>query len=219
MRPLCDADLTAQRVIARHREIQEKLLHWYGTLQSQEGESLFKIEPRVATGYSLLEEYPELACTFSGGVVFLNGYIFELLLLYWFGSLLLYTSMARVYKQLQLSKGDGTFNSMITDRHNPLKDVEDVAESLATKVCQTIDFCERPSVGPPGFQIVLPGLWAAQQYFDGRSTRKFRWCQTVTKALEKKGFLSGSAVAFCSHQKYAAIAESLMKARKLGSRV
>jgi hypothetical protein len=198
-----------RRLIARHRQIQEQLLNWYLRLQSQGSEDLFHIEPRAATGHSLLEDNLELAGTFSGSVLFSSGYIFELHLLYWFGSLLLYTSMARVYKQLKLSTGDGRSNNMITDWHNKLKQVEGVADSLAVKVCQTIEFCERPSIGAPGFQVVIPGLWAAQQFFDGRSPRKFRWCQIVIKALEKKGFLSGSVIASVSHQEYADIAESL----------
>jgi hypothetical protein len=114
---------------------------------------------------------------------------------------------------------DGSSNNMITDGHNTLKDVEAVADSLAAKVCQTIEFCERPSAGAPEFQMVLPPLWAAQQFFDGRSPQKFRWCQMVIKTLEKKGFLSGSIIESCSHQKYADIAESLMVSRRSGSTV
>ena len=213
MSTLCDAALAKQRLITRHCRIENQLRNWYHRLQSHGSEDLFLIEQRVAIGQSLLEGNPELVGTFSGSVRFLNGYIFELVLLYWFGSLLLYTSMARAYKQLQLSMGDSSPNNMITDRLNTLKEVEAVADSLAEKVCQTIEFCERPSVGAPGFQIVLPPLWAAQQFYDGRSSQKFRWCQMVVKALEKKGFLSGSVIASCSHQKYADIAESVQNTK------
>lgn len=204
---LSDGDLAKKRLIASHYIIQDELLSWYGRLQSHTDEPLFNIKPTVGTGYSLLPEYPEVG-VFSGSIIFLNGYIFELLLLYWYGSLLLYTAMAQVYRQVQ--------HNEIGYRYHTLNDVERLADNFATKICQAVEFCEKPSVGPPGFQIILPGLWAAQQFFDGRSPQKFRWCREIIKALEKKGFLSGSVIAHVSHQNYADMAESI--AASLGSK-
>jgi hypothetical protein len=179
-------------LIERHHEIQNQLLGWYLRVENQATEPLFVIEPRAATGRSLLEDNPELVGTFSGGVLFSNEYMFESLLLYWFGCLMLYTSMARVYKKLHPSGTEGIMRltDITANGQDALKGVEGVADSIATKVCQTIEFCQRATISAPGFQTILLGLWAAQQFFDGRSPRKFRWCQMIIQALQKDLYLT-----------------------------
>jgi hypothetical protein len=210
----CHTHSVKQQLIERHRKLQLRLLEWYRTLPDQESEDLYRVDSTVVTGLSLLENSPELAGIFSGSVIFSSEYIFELLLIYWFGSVLLYASLARVLEQLPIGTTHGNCNDRIAGENSELKEVERGGDYFATKICQTIGFCERPSVGAAGVQIVIPGLWAAQQFFEGRSPRKFHWCRMVIKGLEAKGFQSGGVIASVSHQKYADIAESLKLVEK-----
>ena len=132
-----------QLLIDGYDKIRSQLLDWYFRLQNHESAPLFQIESSASQ--FLLNDNPELAGIFPGIVVFSNGYVFELLSIYWYGSLLLYTSMARVYTQLQLLRTDGCSNKVIAD--DKVIEAETMADNLATKVCQTVEFCQQPSVG------------------------------------------------------------------------
>lgn len=211
-----DAKTGKRRLLhERLRETQSQLLSWYWRLQNQESEPLFLVDLRVATGHSLLRDNPELIGTFSGGIIFSDEYVFELLLLYWFAWLMLYASAVREYRSsnkfmtettMQLT---GELDNIAVEGRRTLQEMESAADDSAQKLCQTIAFCEKPTVGTPGFQLMLPGLWAALQFFDGRSSSKFRWCQMIFKGLEKKGFMLGSVVAAVSPQQFADLAETV----------
>ena len=210
------ADLARQRLNGRIDEVQIELLDWYWRVQNQEGsETLFLVESMAAPGLSLLVDEPELVGTFSGSVIFSNHYNFELILLYWFGCIVLYTSVARVYEQLYPSVAErasrlaGDSASMTSEGYDVLGGIESTADQFATRVCQTIAFCERSTIGYAGFQLMLPSLWAAQQFFYGRSARKVRWCQMIHKGLQKKGLMFGNVIATVTHQQYADRAKEL----------
>jgi hypothetical protein len=210
-----DAETGKRLLHERLHETRRQLLNWYWRLQNQECEPLFLVDLRVSTGYSLLGGNPELIGTFSGGILFSDEYVFELLLLYWFAWLMLHASVAREYRSSDQFLTGSTMpltsepDDIAAEGCGTLKEIESAADDSAKKLCQTIAFCEKPTVDVPGFQLMLPGLWAALQFFDGRSSTKFRWCQMIFKELEKKGFMLGNVVAAVSPQRFADLAETL----------
>lgn len=200
---------TRQRLNRRIDEVQSQLLDWYWRVQNQEGRAnLFVVESMIAPGLTLLEDEPELVGTFSGGIIFSNYYNFELIMLYWFGCIMLYTSMTRAYKQLYPSvveralKLAGLSASMTSEGFDVLGGIELTADHFAMRACQAIAFCERSTIGYAGFQLMLPSLWAAQQFFYGQSARKVRWCQMIHKGLQKKGLMFGNVIATVTQQQY-----------------
>jgi hypothetical protein len=197
-------------------EVQIQLLGWYWKLQNEEGcGNLYRIESLTASACSPLEDEPYLRGTFSGSVNFSDEYHFELMMIYWFGCIMLYTSIARVHKLLYPGVLQGILRladepeNMTGENYDARREIERTANLFATRVCQTIAFCERSNAGPSRFQITLPGLWAAQQFYRGRCDRKFRWCQMISNALQKKGLMFGSITASVSQQEYVERSERL----------
>jgi hypothetical protein len=188
-----------------------RLLDWYCRLHTQEVEPLFLLESGTATGSSLLQDNPELIGTFSGSVLFSNEYFFEMLLLYWIGWIMIYSSITTVYNSMteRTMRLINDSDNITTQGCDALKEIELTAEYSAEKLCQAVAFGEKPAVGAASFQIMLPGLWAAQQYFAGRSSRKSRWCQMVAKGLEKKGFMLAPFVTTISPRGFLEMAEAL----------
>lgn len=205
---------------------EEELLNWYWGVQNNEQVPLFWVDNRPPEHQSLLDEDSDLIGTFPEAVLFSNPYTTQLMLLYWCASVILYPSMAQMQHKLRslealekpLSSLD--LNDTSRDRRlhsttvgssprrsraRELKEIESTGDYFATKVCQSMAFCAKHTTGALGFQAALSRLWAAQQFFDGRSNRKFRWCQMALKNFKKQGFGLGTAIGELSHKQYADI--------------
>ncbi|KAL1970238.1 hypothetical protein VTN77DRAFT_5398 [Rasamsonia byssochlamydoides] len=215
---LCD------EVVESHREIfssalgdllhqfyqtETQLFEWYARLQQNEPEPLYWVDSTPLSSRPLSEEEdPTLLGLFSGTVLFSNEYVFELVILYWFGSLMLYTSMAQVYQKVQLQVQFVGIEGLMqqADRSAAIlsfllrRDIECTASHFARLACQTVAFCLQPTAGAQGFQMMLPTLWAAQEYFRLRSAAHcYYWCQRVFGVMAKRGYGVGNVAANIYH--------------------
>jgi hypothetical protein len=224
-------------LLDRSDRTDQGLSEWYGRLQQQtEPEPLYVVDSApLSINRPLLsseeddDDDPQLLGLVSGTVLFSNEYLFEVVMLYWFGCLMLYTSLARVHKKLkfldleglimqqqqqQQDDDDGDFlttgmmsSSMDATTSTILsflsrRDIECTASQLARQVCQTVAFCLQPTAGAQGFQFMLATLWAAQEYFRLRSAPHYSWCQQVFGVMAKRGYGAGKAAANITYQQY-----------------
>jgi hypothetical protein len=128
---------------------------------------------------------------------------------------MLYESIPQWYRVQDHSAGesDSRFTDNNSDRtilsagHDLLKDIETSAARSAEKLCQAVEFCLTPSCGAAAFQVILPALWATQQFYSGRSLVRMRWCQMIFKACEKRGLTFGGIVKTVDFRKFLDIAE------------
>lgn len=177
---------------------------------------MFWIEKRPSTCHPLLVEHPELMGAFSGSLHFPNEYVFESLLLYWFGWLLLYESIPHIYREPQHSTGQSDLrytglddSTIISAGHGLPDDIETSAASSAEKLCQAVEFCLKPTCGAAAFQVILPALWATLQFYSSRPPLRKRWCQMIFKACEERGLILGGIVNNVKFRNFSDIAEAV----------
>jgi hypothetical protein len=190
-------------LLDRFEKTDGALLSWYRRLEQEaEPEPLYWEDRAPLSNRPLsTQDDPQLLGLFSGTIRFSNGYRFELVMLYWFGRLRLYTSLVRMCQKLQSHRPcledvenvdsiNATILCFLSRR-----DIEDTSSHLARHVCQTVAFCLQSTSGAQGFQFMLACLWAAQEYFRLRSASQYSWCQQVFWLMAKKGYGAGKAAA------------------------
>jgi hypothetical protein len=97
--------------------------------------------------------------------------------------------------------------TILSAGHDLLKDIETSAARSAEKLCHAVEFCLKPSGGAAAFQVILPALWATQQFYSGRSLVRMRWCQMIFKACEERRLTFGGIVKTVDFRKFLDIAE------------
>lgn len=172
--------------------MQDELIFWYAEFQSKEASPLFYLEPEEQHPY--LDPDSDLQSVFPESVTFQNAYIAQMLLLYWYGEVVVHSVMSHMLKYIKenttdaVVKSEDSAASQQDNSPDAIDDVEAVGDYFASKICQAMAGCGRNSLQGYGFQIALVPLWAAQQFFLTRSTRKYTWCQTVLVNFSTKGF-------------------------------
>ncbi|KAH8802423.1 hypothetical protein F5884DRAFT_802022 [Xylogone sp. PMI_703] len=199
--------------ILQHSSVMKKqLLYWFWKFQTLKG-PLFLIE--APTPESLLFGDPDLDMGrhFSEVLRFLDAHVWSTILLYWQGSLMLYTFLADMKQLLNVvNRPDVNLtnifelfdtNGTIAGGYFPETlfsqsgfeasgDAERAASYFATRLCQSMTYCGFNKVRGFLLQVAMTSLWTAQHYFNHRSPAKHAWCQRVLDALQKKGIAYAS---------------------------
>ncbi|CRG89704.1 Nitrate transporter [Talaromyces islandicus] len=186
---------TVQRLLKKCHALRDELIFWYAEFQSKEASPLFYLEPEEQHPY--LEPGSDLQDVFPESVKFQSAYIAQMLLLYWYGEVVVHSVMSHMHRHIReklqnttIKSEDTVADSQQQQRpHDTIADVETVGDYFASKVCQAMAGCGRNPLQGYGFQIAMVPLWAAQQFFLTRSTRKYIWCQTVLVNFGTKGFV------------------------------
>lgn len=185
----------AQKLLKKCHALRDELIFWYAEFQSKEASPLFYLEPEEQHPY--LEPGSDLQDVFPESVTFQNAYIAQILLLYWYGEVVVHSVMSHMHRHIQERLQNAVVESEDAiaklqepeSPHDTIADVEAVGDYFASKVCQAMAGCGRNCLQGYGFQIAMVPLWAAQQFFLTRSTRKYIWCQTVLMNFSTKGFV------------------------------
>lgn len=185
---------TAQRLLKKCHALRDELIFWYAEFQSKEASPLFYLEPETQHPY--LEPGSDLQDVFPESITFQNTYIAQILLLYWYGEVVVHSVMSHMHRHIReklqnaaVKSDDSVAAAQQENFQDSIADVEAVGDYFASKVCQAMAGCGRNSLQGYGFQIAMVPLWAAQQFFLTRSTRKYIWCQTVLVNFSTKGFV------------------------------
>lgn len=190
--------------------VHHRLTNWYSEFDAQESAGLFKIGPLQPNSHPYLEENPELQATFPQVITFKDTYIAQIMLLYWFGQVVIHTATTRLcgIKENHRASINAKF---VFQRHKKvhneaMKDAEKMGGYYATKICQSIASLR----GGYGFQIAMVPLWVAQQFFDvSGDTKKFLWCQEVLKGFGKVGgFVLAAALGRLTPKQYPGLTSS-----------
>ncbi|EED21594.1 hypothetical protein TSTA_088300 [Talaromyces stipitatus ATCC 10500] len=204
----------AQRLMWRCHSLRDELVTWYADFQTKETGPLFYLEPEEQHPY--LDPDSELNGVFPDSVTFQTPYIAQLLLLYWYGEVIVHGAMSIAHRYLwgqsptnpessgttpSSTASPSTTASVTTEKltearqqmtmleGETLANIEIIGEYFAAKICQAMAGCGRNSLQGYGFQTAMVPLWAAQQYYLDRSTRKYLWCRTVLMNFSRKGFV------------------------------
>lgn len=196
------------KLLGKYRALRDQLANWYSGFQSTEPGSLFYLEKEQQHPY--LDPDSDLNDLFPESVVFQTPYIAQLLMLYWYGEVLVHSVPAHVYRYLskQAPNSPGSAQTAMEAVSRYLKDDETIDNSEATgdyfasKICQAMAGCGRNSLQGYGFQIALVPLWAAQEFYLTRSPRKYTWCRTVLTNFSTRGFVVAQNLGSLSLRQY-----------------
>lgn len=205
------ATLATERLLWRCHILRDELVTWYADFQSKETGPLFYLEPEERHPY--LDPDSDLNDLFPDSVTFQTPYIAQILLLYWYGEVVVHSVMSHVHQYMgseQTPKSEiseaTTTTTTSTDNltasqqqqvttmmdDEMIANIETVGEYFASKICQAMAGCGRNSLQGYGFQVALVPLWAAQDFYRLRSPRKYMWCRTVLTNFSKRGFVLAS---------------------------
>jgi hypothetical protein len=204
-------------LLNRFHQTHQQLIEWYQTLKQTETDPLYQMDLTPPSDRPLLQGSPHLLPLFSGTVLFSSQQTLELVMLYWFSGLVLYTSMARLAQTLLQVQGltmqmqqmsspyvDAAILSFLSKRDA----IERIASDFARLVCQAVAFCLQPTAGSQGFQLMLPTVWAAKEYFRGHNLASYHsWCQDVLVVMAERGCGAGAVAAQTTYQQYVEMAD------------
>jgi hypothetical protein len=186
------------------RAVHHRLTNWYFEFDAQESEGLFKIGPLKPNSHPYLEDNPEIHDVFPQVISFKDTYIAQIMLLYWFGQVIIHTATTKLYGIRENHKA--SINSKFGPQNHKsvhsetMQDAEKMGEYYATKICQSIASLR----GGYCFHIAMVPVWAAQQFFDvSGDAKKFLWCQEVLKGFGKVGgFVLAAALGILTPKQY-----------------
>ncbi|CRG92419.1 hypothetical protein PISL3812_09478 [Talaromyces islandicus] len=184
--------------------VHHRLTNWYFEFDAQESEGLFKTGPLKPNSHPYLEGNTELHAVFPQVISFKDTYIAQVMLLYWFGQVIVHTATTKLYGIREKHKA--SINAKYVPQnykkvHNEtMQDAEKMGEYYATKICQSIASLK----GGYGFQIAMVPVWAAQQFFHvSGDAKKFLWCREVLKGFGKVGgFVLAAALGILTPKQY-----------------
>jgi hypothetical protein len=185
-----DNTAAAKKLLYKCYALRDELVSWYEGFQSKETEPLFYLEPEEQHPY--LDPESDLNDLFPESVTFQTPYIADILMLYWYGEVLVHSVMSHVHQYLWDRAQNNRTSSQATQQlvdEEIILNTETVGEYFASKICQAMAGCGRNSLQGYGFQIALVPLWAAQEYYFSRSPQKYMWCRTVLTNFSTKGFV------------------------------
>lgn len=165
------------------------LTQWYVAYKDQELEGLYECGPLAPESHPYLDaEKPHLYSMFPQYIYFRDTYVAQNMLMYWFGQLVVHTSMVQLYdarKKHGTRLNSDAFPSEYKGVHKTSREkLQKSGDYYATKICQSASSLK----GGYGFQIIMVPLWAAQQFYDICQDPRYDWCQTV---LRNFGVISG----------------------------
>ncbi|KAH8698432.1 hypothetical protein BGW36DRAFT_145775 [Talaromyces proteolyticus] len=200
-----DAIRAAQELLGKCHALRDELIFWYAGFQSEESGPLFYLELEERHPY--LDPDSDLQDVFPESVTFQNAYIAQILLLYWYGEVVVHSIMSHMHRftQKNTQNVDNTATATPPEQQvtgDVIRDVDTVGEHFASKICQAMAGCGRNCLQGYGFQIALVPLWAAQQFFFQRSPRKYKWCQTVLVNFSTKGFVLAQSLGRLALRQY-----------------
>lgn len=187
--------------------IHVRLSQWYVTFEDQELEGLYECGPLGPKSHPYLDaEKLHLYSMFPQVISFRDTYVAQNMLMYWFGQLVVHTSMVQLYvarEKHQNRLNSGAFPSEYKGIHKTLRErLQQTGDYYATKICQSTASLK----GGYGFQIVMVPLWAAQQFYDICQDPRYDWCQTVLRNFGAAcGFVSAEALGFLKPTQYPGI--------------
>ncbi|KAE8554411.1 hypothetical protein EYB25_002950 [Talaromyces marneffei] len=218
------ATAAAQKLMWKCHALRDDLVTWYADFQTKETGPLFYLEPEEQHPY--LDPDSDLNDIFPDSVTFQTPYIAQLLLLYWYGEVVVHSAMSTAHRHLwgpspstetpspASSSSPSTTSSVTTERltearqqmtmleGETLANIETIGEYFAAKICQAMAGIGRNSLRGYGFQIGMVPLWSAQQYYLNRSSRKYMWCRTVLMNFGRKGFVVGQSLGALAYRQY-----------------
>lgn len=220
----------AQNLLWKCHALRDELVAWYANFQSRESNPLFTLEPEEQ--HPFLEPGSDLNSVFPSSVKFHSPYVAQMLLLYWYGEVVVHSAMSTAHRYLlatnsgaaapessgtspSASASPSTTVSVTTDKMaearqqmnigegETLANIETIGEYFAAKICQAMAGCGSSNqLQGYGFQIAIVPLWAAQQYYYLRSPRKYMWCRNVLTNFGRKGFLVAQELGTISLRQY-----------------
>ncbi|RAO66063.1 uncharacterized protein BHQ10_002075 [Talaromyces amestolkiae] len=220
------ATQAAQKLMWKCHSLRDDLVTWYADFQTKETGPLFYLEPEEQHPY--LDPDSDLNDVFPDSVTFQSPYIAQLLLLYWYGEVVVHSAMSTAHRHLwgqspnietpspssTSISSPSTTASVTTERltearqqmtmleGETLANIETIGEYFAAKICQAMASIGRNSLRGYGFQIGMVPLWSAQQYYQNRSARKYMWCRTVLMNFGRKGFVVGQSLGTLALRQY-----------------
>ncbi|KAF9884694.1 hypothetical protein FE257_001323 [Aspergillus nanangensis] len=191
----------------------------------------FRTRTAVPNDLLLLQERPDLADVFPEVIEFTDQYTFQIILLCWTGFFIMYWEASEVMRILDTDFGDAQFSrspphttpgchARIDEDEcrltcwpsqpdqqieTTVREVEALATIFATRICQAMSFCDKY---PFGSALKLPSLsplWIVQQFFHGRSDRRWLWCKTVLHSFPSRSVGFGYILSNMSFQEYKTI--------------
>lgn len=187
--------------------IHVRLTQWYITFEDEELEGLYEFGPLGPKSHPHLDaEKSHLYSMFPQVITFRDTYVAHNMLMYWFGQLVVHTSMVQLYvarEKHQNRLNSGAFPSEYKGIHKTSRErLQKTGDFYATKICQSAASLR----GGYGFQIIMVPLWAAQQFYDICQDSRYEWCQTVLSNFGAAcGFVSGEALGFLKPTQYPGI--------------
>lgn len=207
-----DAFTSVLQLLNQSRDIEDKLLISYANLQNREHGPVFWMEGRSARNITLgLNDHFNYEDIFPQVLMFPNVYTAQVMLLYWGGSIFLYSVMLELLLKLcNLCGNTGLCPADISDlvpgmrstlgralrpRLSPtsFEEVIQKCEGCADKVCQAIAGYQN---NPPVLlvQAALFPLLVSQEFFHRYSEKKFLWCQKALRYFQKGGLMMGGVL-------------------------
>ncbi|XHG06066.1 hypothetical protein AWENTII_009276 [Aspergillus wentii] len=194
---------TLEDLFRESKDLEARLLDWYSRLQAAK-DPLYLIHETAANS-PLREGDPRLCSLFPGMVDFPTESVMEMLLVYWFGSLMLYTNMINVYEKMEYLKttrihenNDDENIAFVFSEEPPIEvfdGMEQVAAWHARLTCQAVSVCLEPRRGVLSLQMLLSPLWAAKDYYRTRNKECYEWCNQVFVQISQKGYGFGQVAA------------------------
>jgi hypothetical protein len=168
--------------------LYQRLMRWYSDFESRETVGLFECGPLQQGGHPYLEAHQShLHSVFPQVISFKDAYVAQIMLLYWFGQLVIHAGMTELYMvriKYRARMYAGAFPPDYKGVHQTSKEsVQKAGDYYASKICQ----CTASLKGGYGFQMVMVPLWAAIQFFSLVGDPKFEWSETVFRNFGKLG--------------------------------
>ncbi|OKL59917.1 hypothetical protein UA08_04907 [Talaromyces atroroseus] len=165
-----------------------RLLRWYTNFENREAAGLYECGPLQQDSHPYLEaDQSHLYSVFPQIISFKDAYVAQIMLLYWFGQLVIHAAMTEIYmirEKHQARLFAGAFPPDYKGVHQASKEsVQKAGDYYATKICQSTASLK----GGYGFQMVMVPLWAALQFFALCGDPKFDWSQAVFRNFGKLG--------------------------------
>ncbi|EED24598.1 conserved hypothetical protein [Talaromyces stipitatus ATCC 10500] len=185
-----------------------RLTEWYVEFEKQEPVGLYDCGPLDRKGHPYLDaDKSHLYSMFPQVISFRDTYVAQNLLMYWFGQLVVHTTMLQLYvsrEKHQNRLNPDAFPGNYKGIHSISRgNVQKAGDYYATKICQSTANLR----GGYGFQIVMVPLWAAQQFYDICQDPRYEWCQTVLRNFGAVGgyVLSAETLGFLRPAQYPGI--------------
>ncbi|THC89009.1 hypothetical protein EYZ11_011550 [Aspergillus tanneri] len=211
-------DSLLRHILREFRQLEVQLLQWYWRLQCKETVPLFDLQYALPTDERFVTDETSQIAFFS------QQHLFELLMLYWLGCVVLYTFGAEVPWQMEVNlpgptllseavkvpNADTTLTALLIEKGGigGAEESEQLAAHFAHRVCQSVAFCMRPGFAMAGLQILMTPVWAAKQFFLHRTPGKVKWCQMALDEMGSRGVKLAKVIRNISQDQYAAMKET-----------